>query len=150
MIAQIAQVSLSALRDATRTYFDPSTSTWQQAWKEHAGDKYVAHYPTGQACIWGPMVIGNPNEPFFEIQAENQATYDLIAGLSNSMANLKGVARTNGLIRAFMRTSGRELIRNSQGKVVGYLPAFGLGQDLRSAFFGDEDTENAQEILGLE
>lgn len=145
MIAQIAKVSIDALKAATVDYLDESDFVWKKAWTVHAGDKYVAHYSTGQASIYGP-ILGNK----FEIQAENIETYELVAGLSASMGSIKDRARSSGLMRAAIRTSGRELIRNSKGKVVGYLPAFGLGQDPRSAFLGDEDIEAAPEIPGME
>lgn len=146
---QIAQVTLEELRDATRQVFDGIN--WIQDWQERGGGKYIATFSTGTAMLWGPMEIGNPNEPFFEVQATNQETYDLIAGLSNSMGSMRGVARENGLIQAFVRTSGRELIRNSSGNPVGYLPAHVIcGTNPRSAFLGDEDPDTAPEMPGLE
>ena len=144
MITQIIQTTLTDLKDASRQHFDESTSTWEHAWQEHGGDKYVAQYSTGQACIWGPF-SGNK----FEVQAENQETLDFITSLSVSSNSIKDEARSNGLTRAFIRTSNRELIKNSRGQVVGYMPAFGM-VDPRSAFFGDEDIEEAPEITGLE
>ncbi len=141
------QITLSDLEDKCLEMFDGVS--WVKQWDVIGGGKYVGQYPSGQAVISGPMVIGNPNKPWFEIQCTDDA---ILAELgANEVSTMKSHMRTNALLRAFYRVSGRKMIRNSAGNPVGPLPDFVIcGTSPKSSYLDDEDPEEAQELLDLD
>ncbi len=145
----LIQATLDELRDATRDIFDGIA--WVKDWTEHGGGKYVAHYTEGMACISGPKLAGNPNRPYFEVQCSVPELVERLSTVGNSMRLMKTELRTNTSLRAAYRGSGRALIRNSRGFIVGLLPDFEIcGRGLVGSFMAGEDIETAQEMADLE
>lgn len=150
----LIQATLAELRDATKDVFDGVA--WVKAWKDHGGEKYVAHYTDGQACISGPL-IGNPALPWFEIQCEGDTAttilgalgfpYDLMINELHKPGHLRGAYKAS---IASPRNS-RSLIRNQGGAVIGVTANFSIcGTSLAASFLAGEDPEEAEEITGLE
>lgn len=143
------QTTLAELEAACVEYYDEDTFTWKKSWQVIGGDKYIGQYASGQAVIAGPLIIGNPNKAWFEIQCTDPAILDDIA--PNEQSTLKAKVRTDALIRAAYRVSGRGLIRNGAGNPVGPMPAFVIaGTDPKGSYLDGEDVEDADELLDLE
>lgn len=120
------------------------------SWEDRGGGIIVAHYPTGQACVFGPLEINGPVNVYWEVDAENQATDDLLAGQSMSTSPIKNLLRTSANLRQLVKDSGRKLIRNSLDQPVGYCPAHTIcGRSPVELFLDGEDVETA-EVLDLE
>lgn len=114
-------------------------------WSDRGGSLAVMHYPgIGSAYIWGPMRIGNPNKPFFEVQCENAAVEAEVLSRADSVQNMNAAARSNGLIRAFIATTNRPRIKNTNGDIVGYMPAHVIcGTSPIDSFLDGEDVDEA-------
>lgn len=120
------------------------------SWEVRGGGIIVAHYPTGQACIYGPMAINGPVNVYWEVNAENRATDNLLAKASMSTSSMKSLARGSKGLRSAIKGSGRKMIRNSLSQTVGYYPMHTIcGRSSVALFLGDEDVETAP-ILDLE
>ena len=120
-------------------------------WKPQGGPKFIAHYPQGQAFISGPIPVGNPNKPWFEIIASNQATIDALSALASESMPMHEAVTSRGPMRAAYKSRSRRLIRNSGGKPVGVLCDFTIyGIDPVSSSLGGRDPEDMPELLDLE
>lgn len=120
------------------------------SWEVRGGGIIVAHYPTGQACIYGPMAINGPVNVYWEVHAENQATENFLAKASMSTSSMKSLARNSNSLRNAIRNSGRPLIKNSSLEAVGYYPAHTIcGRSPLDLFMDGEDIETAA-VLDLE
>ncbi len=151
----LIQATLAELRDDTLKVFDGEFS-WVDAWAEHGGGKYVAQYTEGQAGIAGPLMAGNPNVPYFEVQCSVPELVTRLAEIGG-ITLMRGELRPPGHLRGAYRASisspanSRSLIRNSSGKVVGATADFAIcGRDFVASFLAGEDPEEAEEITGLE
>ena len=150
----LIQTTLAELRDAALEVFDGEA--WVKAWAEHGGEKYVAHYTEGQAVISGPIMATNPNAPWFEIQCSVPELVTRLAeiGEINFMRDeLRKPGHLRGAYKASIASEGnsRSLIRNSLGNVIGVTPNFMIcGTNPAGSFMAGEDSEEAEEILGLE
>lgn len=143
----LIQTTLEQLKAATKEVFNGLA--WVHDWKEHGGGKYVAHYTEGMAVISGPKLAGN--RPYFEVQCSVPELVERLSTVGNSMRPMKTELRDNAPLRAAYRVSGRSLIRNSRGGIVGVLPNFEIcGRGLVGSFMAGEDVEDAEELGGLE
>lgn len=132
------------------SYYDYEAFEWKTAkqWNQ-SGNIITARFPSGQAVIHGPISVGNPNKPWFEIQCEiDEVLADIGA---NVTASMRSRMRTDALMRAAYRASGCGLIRNSTGKPVGPMPAHVIcGTHPAASFLGDLDVDDADELLDME
>lgn len=120
------------------------------SWVDKGGGVIVATYPTGQACIYGPMEISGPVNVYWEVYAENQATQDYLDGISMSTSSIKSLAKSSNALRTLIKGNGRGLIRNTLNQPVGYFPAHVIcGRSAQDGFMDGEDVDDA-EVLDLE
>lgn len=120
-------------------------------WSERGGGIAVVRYPgKGAAYFWGPIPLGNPNKSYYEVQYQNAAVQAEVESRANSSELLKTAARTDGLLRAWMAITTRPRIKDSVGRIVGYMPAHVIaGTSPASSFLDGEDPDAAQELADL-
>lgn len=147
------QITLAELEDRCKDVFDGVS--WTKAWQVVSGDQFIGQYANGQAVISGPLIIGNPNKPWFEVQCSTPEVLDDIG--ANVTELMKTRLRTDALMRAAYRVevaregSGRSLILNGAGKPIGVRPKFEIcGHGGIGSFLIDEALEEAAELLDLE
>ena len=120
-------------------------------WKPKGGTKYIGHYTQGQANISGPIQVGNPNKPWWEVIASNQATIDALSELASESMEMHEAVTSRGPMRAAYKAQSRRRIRNAGGKPVGVLCDFTIyGIDPVSSSLGGRDPEDMPELLDLE
>ena len=147
----LMQIDLATLRDATVQYFDPDQAEWKSSWTEKGGTKYVAQYSNGQANISGPITVGNPNLPWFEILGAYQSVIDQLAALANESMEMHEAITSRGPMRAAYKARSRRVIRNEAGNPVGVMCDFTIcGRDPTSSSLGGRDPEEMPELLDLE
>lgn len=142
--------TIAELKALCVEYYDSEQFAWLPAWEEKGADMFVAHFAEGQANISGPIVIGNPNEPWFEVtgSAEVIARLDAIDEPLKTMREHMG---TNGPMRAAYRSKGRSVIRNGNGVAVGPMPRFAIcGKPPAQSYLDGADLEDLQELPDLE
>jgi hypothetical protein len=148
----LVQATLAELQAAAVDVFDGVD--WVKAWQDHGGDKYIGHYTQGQLVLSGPLISGNPTEPWFEVQCANDAVLD---DLGFPYGLMRDEVRKPGHLRGAYQASiaspvnDRRLIRNGANQVVGVTPNFVIcGTHPAASFLAGEDVDTAEEITGLE
>lgn len=128
-----------------------TTDLGDPRWLDRGGGTAIMSYEDkGIAYVYGPIVLGNPNKHYYEVQCENVAVEAEVLSRVAEMESMKTLARNNGLMRAFIATTDRPRIKNSSGNVVGYYPVHvKAGTNPREAFLDGEDVEAAQELPDL-
>lgn len=109
----------------------------------------IVRYGLGWASCFGPSTIGSPQEPFWLVQCDESVRPDLDARCT-FVAEAKTEMRASGLLRAWGKTSGLGLARNGGGLPVGLLVPCIAGRSPVSEWLGDEDIDEAPELLDLE
>ena len=76
-------------------------------WISRGGKRYIAIYPSGQACIYGPYSFGSPNKPFFEVCATKGFDYSELGAAE--VTEMRDKMRADGLMRADDIETAQEL-----------------------------------------
>jgi hypothetical protein len=114
------------------------------------GDNVVAKFPSGQACMHGPIEISGSVNVYWEVAAENRETYEFLEGISISHGNSKSQNSSNAY-KNHLKATRRPGIRNSSGSVVGFMPAHVIaGMVPEEEYMDGEDIESAAVISGLD
>ena len=151
----LAQVSLATLTASVIEVYNPETFAWEKQITDHGGERYVAHFSSGQANISGPLMTGNPNLPWMEIQCTDIAVMDELG--ASEWALMRDELRKPGHLRGSYKVSianpanDRKVIRNQAGAAIGVTPNFSIcGTNLTASFLAGDDPDESQEITGLE
>lgn len=147
----LLQITLAELEAATKQVLNPETFNWEQAWAHQGGLKYIGQYTEGQALISGPIAVGNPNKPWFEVIASKPEVIDALSALASESMPMHEAVTSRGPMRAAYKATSRRRIRNAGGKPVGVLCDFTIyGIDPVSSSLGGRDPEDMTELLDLE
>lgn len=157
----LAQVSLETITENVIQAYSEDTFAFDLPQiVDHGGEKYVAHFSlsgggVGQANISGPLMTGNPNLPWMEVQCSDVRVMDQLGASEYGLMKLE--LRKPGHLQGAYRSSianpgnSRKLIRDSQGRVKGCTPNFMIcGTTPEASFLAGEDVGEAEEITGLE
>lgn len=143
------QTTLTNLENSCRDRFNEETQLTEKDWHDQGGGLYIGVYPSGTAMISGPLIIGNPTKPWFEVQASDEAV--LLEITNDEIGLMRDKMRSNGILRAAYRLEGRQLIRNGSGNPIGVMPRHVIcGTNPAASYLDDEDIDIAQELLDLE
>lgn len=152
----LAQIDLATLQANARQFYDETDFTWKPIpLADHGGDKYIGHYTNGQAVISGPLVVGNPNKTWFEIQADDAAVLDDIGAVEYGLMRdvLAGSAQMRALYKAsiLVAENSRRAVRNAAGNPIGATPDFVIcGTNPEGSFLAGADPEDLPELSDLE
>ena len=152
----LAQVSLETLQANVVMAYNPDTFAFDiPQWFPQGGDKYIAQYIGGQAVISGPLVVGNPQKTWFEVQVTNPLVMMQLGATVHGL--MRDVMADSAQIRALYRASvlvsenSRRLIRNGSGNPIGATPDFVIcGTSPEAGFLAGADPEELPELNDLE
>ena len=150
----LAQVSLETLQANVVHAFNPETGNFDiPAWFPQGGDKYIANYIGGQANISGPLLVGNPQKPWVEVQCVDPSIMDQLGATEYGL--MRDVLASDPAMRALYKANlivqGRKLVRNQAGNPVGVTPDFVIcGTSPEAGFLAGADPEDLPELLDLE
>lgn len=146
----LVQMSEAELEAACRLVEDPGGGPSFRDWQSPAPGLHIGHNGTGQFNCSGPLPIGNPNKPWFEVTPE-AGKDQIIAELGAPESGLmREMLATHADLRALYRAAQRPLIRDESSRIVGCMPAFTISNiHPRSAFLAGEAAENLPEFVDL-
>ncbi len=145
----LIQITLAELKDACKDMFNGVS--WERDWTPKGGTLYVGQYSAGQAVISGPIPVGNPNKPWFQVQAAHPDVITALSAIASESMEMHEAITSRGPMRAAHKARGARVLRNQAGKAVGVMCDIEIcGSGAAQSSLGGRDPEEMPELEGLD